>query len=171
MSLLTSDCWIFASDGGYLKIRDTSDWKRQVYCTGTSGIRVVIPTVRSDSSGNEECNPNSQKWLPIQWSCLFQSELSLTLLLLPSKEKIHQSEAERNIFSLILIPLHHLILFVCFIDAEMLLHVHLFIYEGFILKLTLPLSKRSQTIKSWHILIPVQDNYIQKYSPIKKNSE
>ena len=29
--------------------------------TGTYGSRVVIPTVRSASSGSEECNPNSQK--------------------------------------------------------------------------------------------------------------
>ena len=90
MSLSTSDCWIFASDGGYLKIRDTSDWKRQVYCTGTSGSRVVIPTVRSASSGSEECNPNSQKWLPVQWSCLFQSEVSLILFWPLSEAKIHQ---------------------------------------------------------------------------------
>ena len=65
MSLATSDCWIFASDGGYLKIRDTSDCKRQVYCTGTSGSRVVIPTFRSATSGSEECNTNSKKWLPV----------------------------------------------------------------------------------------------------------
>ena len=122
-----------SSGGVYLKIIDTSDWKRQIYCTGTSGNRVVIPTVRSDSSGSEECNPISQKWLPVQWVCLFQSEVSAIFLLLPSEAKSNQSEAERDIFSFILFPRQHLILLNCFIDEDMLLNVQLFIYEGFIL--------------------------------------
>ena len=35
MSLSASDWWIFASDGGNKKCEDTSDWKRQLYCTGS----------------------------------------------------------------------------------------------------------------------------------------
>ena len=140
MSLSTSDYWIFASDGCYLKIRDTSDWKRQVYCTKTSGSRVVIPTVRSSSSSSEEINPNSQKLLPVQWIRLFQSEVSSIFMLLMSEAKIHQSEVGRDIFFLILFPLHHLIRLDCFIAVEILLNVKLFICEGFILELTLHLG-------------------------------
>ena len=102
MSLSTSDCWIFASDGGYLKIRDTSDWKRQVYCTGTSGSRVVIPTVRSASSSSDQCYHDSQNLIPLQWSFLFKSDESLIFVLPLSESKIHRSEVERDFFSLIL---------------------------------------------------------------------
>ena len=35
MSLSASDWWIFASDGGNKKIEDTSDWMRQLHCTGS----------------------------------------------------------------------------------------------------------------------------------------
>ena len=85
MSLSTSDCWIFASDGGYLKIRDTSVWKRQINCTGTSGSRVVIPTVRSASPAVRNVIPTvrsdfqysevvsfSQKYL--QFSCCLRQK-------------------------------------------------------------------------------------------------
>ena len=87
-------------------------------------VRNVIPTVRSDFRYSEIVS-FSQKYL--QFSCYHWQKQRFII------KKLKET--------LILFPLHHLILLDCFIDAEMLLIVQLFICEGFILELTRPLIK------------------------------
>ena len=53
---------------------------------------------------------------------------------------IRSREVERDILSLFLFPLSNVTHLDCLIDAEIFLNVQLFMYESFIVELTLPLN-------------------------------